>query len=264
MLNCSDRGVGEPVVLLHGIPGSKRTWGEVEPFLLEAGLRVVVPDLLGFGESPDGSEVPHAFEQGRALLETLEHAGLGATHVAGFDFGGPVAVALTILAPQRVRSLTVLATNLLADTPVPWPLQVARIPAVGEAAFRLLFSNPGAKAMWRMATVDREAFPYDAFRETGDARTLRTTRRIFLNSLRQLRELYTSIEEALPNIRVPATVVWGERDPFFPIAVGRRTAKHLEGSTFIVLEGCGHFVPNERPAEVAAAIVDTVRRDFPP
>jgi pimeloyl-ACP methyl ester carboxylesterase len=54
-------------------------------------------------------------------------------------------------------------------------------------------------------------------------------------------------------------VLWGDRDPFFPVAVGERTARAL-GTVLRVLPGCGHFVPEERPDEVAASLRDVIAR----
>ena len=65
---------------------------------------------------------------------------------------------------------------------------------------------------------------------------------------------------AVPSIslgrhQVPTEVLWGGRDPFFDVAQGRRTAEQIPGSTFTVLEGCGHFVPEERPEALATRIL---------
>jgi pimeloyl-ACP methyl ester carboxylesterase len=263
VLNCNDAGSGDPVLLLHGIPGSQRTWNDVAALLRTVGLRAVVPDLLGFGGSPDGSAAPHAFEQAGAVLTAMDHLEIDSAHVAGFDFGGPVAVAAYALAPDRFRSMTLIATNLLTSTPVPLPLRIARVPAVGELAFAALFSPFGAGLLWRFATVQRRSFPHREFRQGATRRNLRTTRRIFLRSLREMVSLYGPVEENLPMIDIPATVVWAGRDPFFPVVAGRETASRFRDAIFIVLEDCGHFVPNERPHEVAAAIEKNIRRAFP-
>lgn len=251
MLDFMDHGGGHPTVLLHGIPGSARTWSRVVPLL--AG-RVVVPDLLGFGRSPAAGATGHAFEQAAAVFDMLDYLGIGAAHVAGFDFGGPVAVAMHALAPGRLSRLTLLATNLLTDTPVPLPLQLARVPLAGELAFRLLFSRLGLKMLWRQGTADRAAFPLQDFLATLDDGGTATARRIFLQSLRQMARLYGPIAEELPRIDVPVTVLWGDRDPFFPVSAGVRTASRFRAANFVLVEGCGHFLPHERPEKVAAAI----------
>lgn len=60
------------------------------------------------------------------------------------------------------------------------------------------------------------------------------------------------MKDALQRVRVPALVVWGDRDPFFSVAQGRRTAAAIPGSRFELYAGCGHFVPEERPDALVA------------
>jgi pimeloyl-ACP methyl ester carboxylesterase len=59
------------------------------------------------------------------------------------------------------------------------------------------------------------------------------------------------VAETLATVRVPALIGWGDRDPFFPVEVGRRTADLVQGARFQLYEGAGHFLPEERPAELA-------------
>ena len=252
-LSYTDCGNGNPVVLLHGIPGSRRTWSKVIP-LLSPRSRVLAPDLMGFGASPDAPPGAHATQQAEAVLRMLDSAGVGAAHVVGFDFGGPVAIALHRLAADRINRLTVIATNLLADTPVPLPLRIARVPVAGELAFRGLFSRAGLRILWRMATADRTSFTLQMFEEAVDPRGNATSRRIFIHSLRHM-EIYAPIEQELEKIAVPVKVIWGDRDPFFPVAGGERTAARFRSAIFVTLRGCGHFLPGEKPREVAAEIL---------
>lgn len=248
---------GPPVLLLHGIPGWRGTWREVARRLAGA-HRIAVPDLLGFGESDPAPPAAHARAHAEVLADVVDALGWDSVHVAGFDFGGPVAVTLASRAPRRVRSLVVAATNLFPDTPVPPPLRVARIPLLGELAFRVAFGRVGLLAMWRVACGDRAAYPLRRHRAAlAGARSVDTTRRIFLASLRDLAGLYDPVARAAEDLRLPAAVLWGDRDPFFPVAVGARTARAL-GTRVRVLPGCGHFVPEERPEETSQAVRETV------
>jgi pimeloyl-ACP methyl ester carboxylesterase len=87
--------------------------------------------------------------------------------------------------------------------------------------------------------LDRETY-------LGDGEQLRAVRLIFAASLRDLAERYGPIAESLSTIDVPTLVLWGDRDPFFPVEQGRRLAEAIPGARFAVYEGAGHFLPEER------------------
>lgn len=240
-----------PLLLLHGIPGWRGNWARVAG-LLGSKYRVVVPDLMGFGQSGPAPRDNHAVSQSRALALFLDALGIESAHVAGFDFGGPIAVTLARDHPSRVRSLALLATNVLTDTPVPLPLRIARVPIAGDLAFRMMMGRAGQRMLWIPATRNRRAFPWSRYRQVLQfPGGVHSTREIFLHSLRNLERLYRPIEEHLPRITVPTTVMWGTADPFFPISVGRRTSAAIPGSRYVEVADCGHFIPEEHPELVA-------------
>ncbi len=247
-------GEGPAIVLLHGIPGTRRVWRPVAERLSGLG-RVIVPDLLGFGESPDPSGDLHAPGQAAAVAELLDAMGVRQAHLVGFDFGGPISVVFCGEYPARPLSLTLIATNVFTDTPIPGPLNLARVPVLGAALFAVMCSWPGLAAMWLGGVRDRSALPWRRFvADLPSRRGRRATSRIFLDSLRHLTARYARIEATLPTIACPSAVVWGDSDPFFPASVGTRTAAAIPGATFDLLRGCGHFIPGERPDAVAAVI----------
>lgn len=242
------------VVFLHGIPGWRGTWRPVAR-LLAPHAYTVAPDLAGFGESSAPAAVLHAAEQADLVVGLIRELGLRSVHLAGFDFGGPTAVLAYAKAPEVVASLTLAATNVLADTPIPPALQLVRAPVIGTLFSRILFGRAGLSTMWLAAVRRRDRFTFADYRATlrfpaGNA----STRLIFRASLRDLPGLYGPVQETLARIRVPCAVLWGDRDPFFPIAVGERTAASIPGARFITLAGCGHFLPAEDPQGLADII----------
>lgn len=250
---------GPAVVLLHGIPGWRGTLAEVGR-RLGSHCQVVVPDLLGFGGSDDPPPGSHAVEQAIAVIDLIDTLDLPRVHMVGFDFGGPTAVLAAGRAPHRVLSMTLLATNLFPDTPIPIPLRLAGVPLLGDLFFRLAFGRWGLSMMWLAAVADRGAYPFARHRASiRFPRGVAWTRRIFQVSLRDLPGLYGRVEKAALALKLPSLVLWGDRDPFFPPSVGHRTAAAV-GAELRVLAGCGHFVPEERSGEVAAAILELVRR----
>lgn len=239
------RPASTTIVLLHGVPGSASIWdGVVERLALH--YDVVVPDLLGFGRSPrPGALHPetHAAALGDALeREKIEHAA-----VVGHDFGGPIALSLYRQRPRLFTSLALMATNAFPDTPIPFPLNTVNLPIVGDLMARVLFSSPALKQL-----VHRNGGT-----DVGDVDSVR---RIFTHTLRNLDKVFSDYPATLAEVTVPAMVLWGGNDPFFAVSQAERTASLLPDVDFRILRGAGHFLPSERPGDVADALMALVSR----
>ena len=246
-------GQGEVVLLLHGVPGSAQTWRPVAE-RLSASATVLVPELLGFGTSAHPTDLAtlHATGQADALEDVLDALDIDRVTVVGHDFGGPVGLLLATRQPTRVVRLGLLATNAFPDTPIPFPLSTLNWPLVGRLVAPVLFSRASLAAMLAMGT-GRPRTRLDRRAHLGDAAQLRAIRTIFEGSLRNLADLFTPVQHALEAWRGPTFVAWGDRDPFFPLAQGERTAG-AAGVELTVFPGAGHFLPQERPDDVAAAV----------
>ena len=254
-----DQGQGPVVVLVHGIPGSSSSWGHVAKLLSEH-QRVLTPDLIGFGASSRclDPDTLHAKGQATLLLAALDTLGVDRATFVGHDFGGPVTLSLLAQRPTCVAGLGLLATNMFTNTPIPFPLSATTWPGVGWLARKVLFSPASLRMMLRQG-VGRPKLALDAASAVGDRDQARAIAAIFTASFLRLGELYRPIEQALASVAVPSFVAWGDRDPFFSIEQGRRTANAIAGARFELLEGAGHFLPEERPAQVASLIAELVR-----
>ena len=242
-------------LLVHGIPGSGATWDGVKA-RLEPKHRVLAPDLLGFGEQPlpPSRDALLAPGQARHLLELLDREEIKEVTVVAHDFGGPVAAHLLDIAPSRVSALALFATNAFPDTPIPFPLPLVKAPLLGPLAARLMFSRRSLAMMVRRG-VGKPAISLDLSRYLGGNHQRTVIASIFETSLRRLGGLYVPVEHAFATAGMPALVGWGDRDPFFPVAIGRRTAELLPDARFRLYEGAGHFLPDERPNELSADVL---------
>lgn len=238
-------------VLLHGIPGSAQTWRAVADRLSRH--EVLVPDLLGFGDAPvpDCDDALLAPSQAAHVEALLDRNGVHRAVVVGHDFGGPVAAHLYRRAPERVAAMALFATNAFPDTPIPFPLSMLDVPGLGGIVERTLFSRPSLQLMVRRG-IGSSPFRPRMHRYIASRQARRSIATIFAASLRRLEELYAPVAETLATVRVPTLVGWGDRDPFFPVAVGRRTADLIPGAAFRLYDGAGHFLPEERSDELAA------------
>jgi pimeloyl-ACP methyl ester carboxylesterase len=108
-----DEGQGQPVLLLHGFPDSSHLWRRQVSALVDAGMRAIVPDLRGFGESdkPEAVEdyaIAHSVADAVTVLDAL---GEERTHVVGHDWGAVVAWALAAFVPDRVDRLVAMSVG---------------------------------------------------------------------------------------------------------------------------------------------------------
>ena len=114
--DAAGRGDGPVIVLVHGWPLNRTIWSEVTPRLVASGLRVLAPDLPGFGESPPLPGPSPRVEGYAAELATfLEAVGPRQAAVAGHSFGGYVALALAEMRPDLIGGLGLIASRTGAD-----------------------------------------------------------------------------------------------------------------------------------------------------
>jgi pimeloyl-ACP methyl ester carboxylesterase len=112
-LQVTDEGEGPPVLLLHGFPDSARLWRNQIPALVQAGFRVIAPDLRGFGESEKPAEVgqyglPIILQDVLALLAQF---GIERTHVVAHDWGAALGWVLASIAQEKVDRLVALSVG---------------------------------------------------------------------------------------------------------------------------------------------------------
>jgi pimeloyl-ACP methyl ester carboxylesterase len=242
-----DEGKGEPVLLLHGFPTTRLLWKGVAPLLVNAGFRVIVPDLVGYGDSrcPPTAE-PDMASQAGWMLALLDSLGLARAAVVAHDVGTAAAQLLLAGAPERVRTL-VLMDGVHAGE---WAMDaVAPIQTWQEPSrlFRVLvrqMRTSGGPPRLEEQAVREVLAPYEG--AEGGAKLIRAARALHP---RQAIDVVPALRER----RVPALVLWAERDAYLDLETVGRPLAELLGAELVVLPG-GHFLPMHCPREVAAAV----------
>ena len=232
-----DIGSGPPLLLLHGFPTTRRLWKGVAPRLVSAGVRVIAPDLLGYGDSPGEADLGMK-AQASALLELLDELGVQRIAVVAHDVGTAAAQILTVRAPERVRRLVLMDGVYETDWAMDavesireWDLeQAARLQPVLARRLRSIRELLGAYA--------------------GDEGGRR-----LIHAARCLDPRETSgITARLRATGVSVRVIWGADDAYLPLAtVGRPLADAL-GVPLKVLPG-GHFLPLDNAEAVAVELL---------
>jgi pimeloyl-ACP methyl ester carboxylesterase len=268
---------GTPVILLHGFPDDVRTYDGVAPPLADAGFRVVVPYLRGYG--PTRYREPATPRSGQQaalaadLLALMDALGIGRALLAGYDWGGRAACIVSALWPERVIGL-VSATGYniqdIARSTEPadpdrelrywyqWYLHTER----GVAA---LTRNRAAlcRKLWALwsPTYPLTDAEYAATAASFDNPDFVAT---VVQSYRHRHKAapgdpaLDAIEARLatqPPIRVPTIVLHGAEDGVDPPANSEGASRHFLGPyRREVVAGAGHFLPREVPQPWIASL----------
>jgi haloacetate dehalogenase len=133
-------GEGPPLLLLHGHPRTSATWHRVAPLLLDAGFRVVAPDLRGYGRSSKPTPTAdHAAHSKRAtatdLVTLMASLGHDQFALAGHDRGSYVALRLALDHPSVVPRLALLDCLPISE-------HLARITAEFATRYWFFFAQP--------------------------------------------------------------------------------------------------------------------------
>ncbi|HKP92233.1 MAG TPA: alpha/beta hydrolase [Thermoleophilaceae bacterium] len=245
-------GAGPGLLLVHGIPTSSRLWDGVGADLA-ADFDVVAPDMLGYGESakPADRDVSMA-AQARLVPPLLDALGLDRVVLVGHDLGGAVAQRVVVEAPDRVRGL-VLVDSVSFDS---WPIARMRVLRALSPPFTRWW--PRRWFAWferSMRSYVPEGEPREALAASIGAWSRdRGAAEAWIRNTRAMDPRITEeVAPRLADVAVPAHVVWGERDPFQKVRWASRLRDAIPGATLTELDG-GHFLPWDRPAEVAAEI----------
>jgi pimeloyl-ACP methyl ester carboxylesterase len=279
-LEVTEEGSGPAVVLCHGFPELAYSWRHQIPALAAAGYRVLAPDMRGYG----GSSIPPdvADYNVMALCEDmcglLDAAGEEDAVFIGHDWGANVTWWLAAIHPERVRAVAGLSVPFIPRAPAaPIPIMRSHL---GEDFYIVWFQEPGVadealardvrrtlttSRQWTARWAEEDANPpkgpawlseqelgvyVEAFERTG-----------FTGGLNWYRNIDRNWELTAPygerRIEQPALFLTGELDmvrKFMPAEAMDGWVTDLRES--IVVPGAGHWVQQQEPAAVNAALLD--------
>jgi pimeloyl-ACP methyl ester carboxylesterase len=255
-------GIGEPILLVHGLGATKGSFLSTIAALAGPAFRTIALDLPGFGDSckPLGARYHPPFFA-RAVIDLMDALGLARAHVIGNSMGGRVALDLGLRYPERVGRLVLLAPSLAWRRERPWaPLvrllsphlglvQITPRPVVEAIVHRII---PVAGSNWVRAGVDEFLRAYLTPR--GRVAFYAAARQIYLEEPHGAKGFWTRLRTLAP----PALFVWGQHDTLVPIGFSAHVRDALPHARQLVLD-CGHVPQIERSAETHAAIAEFLR-----
>ncbi|MDE5414490.1 alpha/beta fold hydrolase [Alkalihalobacterium chitinilyticum] len=237
-------GQGEPLLLIMGLSHNSLSWFRTLPELAKH-YKVIIFDNRGCGKSETPTS-PYSIElmaeDARAVLDAAE---VDSAHVYGISMGGMIAQRLTLLYPERVKSLVLGCTTAGGPNHVQPSMEVS---------------------MQMMARANSQATPeemaWEAARLIYSSSFIETNRDIIAEDIKKRIEIPTSAQgymlqlqaclghhtdEELHQIKCPTLVFHGDADVLVPYPNGQNLANKIPNAELITIPGAGHIYTSEAP-----------------
>jgi haloalkane dehalogenase len=239
------------LLCIHGWPESSAMWSAVLDAAAAAGWRAIAPDLLGFGDSP--TDRPHTWErQIEALRRFHDELDLGRVVLAVHDWGGLIGLRWACDAPEVARALVISDTGFFPDGRWHGLAKALRTPGQGEELVAGLTPDGFAGLLGQTSRGIDAALAAEYWKGFGDDERRHGSLDLYRSGDFEKLAPY---EGRLAALGVPALILWGEDDPFAPLAGAKRLVREIPGARLEVVAGTGHFLYDDAPQEAAAAIV---------
>lgn len=239
------QGQGDPLVLIHSVGTSKRLFEEVVPCIPQD-RTVLVPDILGHGESSNPSWQYSIPDHAAAIVSLTEHLGISRFQLAGTSLGALIAIEIAASHPSTV-------TNLVLNGCPGWHLESQRMARLKNNSARLLDEDGLPRRVERFGSV-RDRGP-DFVRCVND--DLQSAGRWLMSSMWAISAY--DIMPRLPKIIAPTLVLMGELDFHLPTVYQLSDA--IPRAMLEIVPDAGHLTPYDDPAAVATAITEFYRKE---
>ncbi len=259
VLNAVGKQTQPVVLLLHGFPDSRHVWRYQIPALLNAGFRVVAPDLRGYGESSRPAGVEHyAIELlAQDVIGILDALQISRAHVVGHDFGAGLAWYTVAVHPEKFASLVALSVGVAGNAG--WHTIEQR-----EASWYFDFFNKAGIAETALQANDFRLFRA-LIRNQGDPERFFTdlsrpgALTAALNWYRANLQNWGAVSEppVYPMIQIPVMGVWSDGDHHLKEAQMKHSRVNISGAwRYERVTGAGHWMMLEKPELINRLLLD--------
>jgi pimeloyl-ACP methyl ester carboxylesterase len=249
---------GRDIVLIHGFSSSTHTWEKVAPVLQQLGYHVWALDMKGFGWSDKPKDAAYdVLTLAAEVNRWMQAMGIRQADIGGNSLGGGVAWLMALLYPEKVRNL-ILVDAAAYPIEMPSIMKMSSMPLAAHI-LRLFFSRPVVR--WTLAEVYYRSDLITGAQVNAYFDRLRTENALDaqIAVVRALDDkLFEPYIRRIPEIKNRTLILWGEKDRWIPLDVGRRLQKEIPASTLAVIASCGHIPQEEKPDETAKLIAEFI------
>lgn len=234
------------IVLVHGLGASAERWEFVIPEFSK-NFRVIVPDLIGFGQS-DKPSVDYTTEFFTEFLGNfLQKLGIKKTNIIGSSLGGQITAEFTSNNQDMIENLVLVS---------PSGIMKHSTPALDAYVMAALYPNlEGAKNAFEMMAGSTREIHSKIIEDFVTRMKLPNAKMAFMSTLLGLKNAEV-ITKSLNKITVPSLIIWGEDDPVIPIKYADDFVSSIQDCRFYMMDNCGHTPYVDDPQRFARLVLD--------
>lgn len=255
-------GEGYPVYLQHGNPTNGMLYRKVAAELPLNQFRLIMPTMVGLGYSSKVPASEHTLDNHiRWMTAAIDQLALEEAIYVGQDWGGPVGMGVMSRSPDMLRGVVAMNTGFTSpreERALSTAHATVSKPILGELMLEGIGSIWGnlPEVQGDPASMSEEiiALYSRPVEESGNAKApLALMRMVPSGPDHPSAAPMLAVEEYVASLDVPAVLVWGMRDPI--LAQGLEPMRTQFPDAPVVETEAGHFLQEEVPAEIAAAII---------
>lgn len=253
----SNNEKGKPILLLHGYPDAWFGWIKLMEVLVSQGFRVIVPDQRGYNLSEKPAKIKDYSPKNMVedAFDLMTHFGYGKFDLAGHDYGGYIAWSMSILKPNRVNKLVVLAglhptvwQNIRQVSRQQWLkswyLLFFKLPIIPEWLmtknnFQYLFYNHSTS----LTPTEKQTY-HTAFAQPNAVKSM-------INWYRA-----TPIQLETPSVSQPVLILWGDKDLYLTTDAAKACLSYCPKGKLRIIKNASHWLLLENTKKVGEEMID--------
>lgn len=230
-------GEGKPLLILHGWGSRSDNWQKVGEILAKSGIRVIIPDLPGFGQSDKPSAAWNLDDYCDFVEEFVRVLNLDKFYLLGHSFGGSLSIKFSFKHPEKVAKLFLVSAACI------------RKKSLKNKLFKFL-----SKFIKIKTPFLRKVF----YRKSDYLSVEGIMKETYLKVIKQ------DLSNILSQIQVPTVIIWGEKDKVTPLKHGRLIKEKIQDShlrqgfrrqaKLEIIPNVGHDLNLKTPEKLAEAI----------
>jgi len=246
----------DTLILVHGFGGDKDNW-PLYARQLRKDVRVIVPDLPGFGENDKNPDADYSVAaQAERLAKFASALGIERFHVAGNSMGGYIALQFSLRYPERLLSLTLLNNAGVSS------VNKSEVEVAANRGENILVVNSvdDFRRLLKMVSHKPVPFPGIIIDHIGKKATEHRDfwDPIFWNLFEDITQ--RPLDDRLGEVKTPTLIVWGREDRILDVSCTELMKERIPDNSCVVFDDVGHVPMIECPAATAAAHRELISR----